>query len=136
MNFEQAKNYLLSHDWYYQSLAAKPLYISYPMRACYSMKLLGKQIPVAYDVKAYIGKDDVMDDYLTKESLSEVALYYWKRQQKDSTFIFKLAASFDALGSNGIESPGIHLSPTIRWKLFQSTSFNGLASGNSLGFLS
>jgi len=91
MNFEQAQKYLLNHDWYYQSLAAKSLYISYPMRACCAMKLFGKPIPVKYDIVAYLGKDEVMDDYLTKKSLAAVAQYYWKKQQKDPDFIFKLS---------------------------------------------
>lgn len=89
MDLEKAKNYLLSHDWYCQSAGAKVIYISFPMKSIFSMRIFGERIPIGYDIKAYLG-EGIMNDYITKQSLVEVALYYWEKQQKDQNFIYKL----------------------------------------------
>ncbi len=89
MDFKKAKNYLLSRDWYYQSGGAKAVYISFPMKSIFSMRIFGEKIPVGYEIKAYLG-EGIMNDYITKQSLAEVALYYWEKQQKDQNFIYKL----------------------------------------------
>ena len=88
MTFNDAKEYVEGREQYNQSGAIVPFTISFPWNACRSMQINGKQIPVKYDISIFL-KDRFMDDYISKDSLTKVALYYIARQEKDHDFLTK-----------------------------------------------
>lgn len=88
MNIIQAKDKLDKIDWYNQGAAVKPLYISYPIWSCFSMRMFGKIIPVKYNIYINI-RADFMDNYISFESLQKVANFYLNKQKKDNNFIKK-----------------------------------------------
>ncbi len=93
MTFSQVKTRLRREDWYLQAAAAKRLYISYPFFACLDFRIGRKKIPVRYNLQATFTKD-FMDDYLSKKSLRQVALYYYGRQKADRGFIAEFMAAW------------------------------------------
>jgi len=93
MEIEQIKKNLEKLQWYNQGAAVKPLYISYPWYACSLMKINGQEISVKYKIAVHIA-NNFMDDYISKESLREVADFYYKRQIEDNFFIQKLISNW------------------------------------------
>lgn len=71
-------------SWYPQGGEAKPLYISYPFRSCYTMK---RRYGVNYGMIVYYGTDDYADWYWDYEGTKRVAAYFLNHQIKDQTFV-------------------------------------------------
>lgn len=77
--------------WYRQGAAARPFYLGAPLLACYKpFTVYHKPTPVSY--KNLIGylADGVCEFYHPRPMLARVALFYWRRQQKDPNFINSL----------------------------------------------
>ncbi|EKE15491.1 MAG: hypothetical protein ACD_11C00157G0002, partial [uncultured bacterium] len=93
MNLIQAKKTIGKVKWYKQGGGVKFLYICYPWLACSLMKMYGIKIPVKYKVIFHI-KNDFMDDYISKDSLKKVALFYHKKQMQNREFIGDLISNW------------------------------------------
>jgi len=89
MDLKQAKEKLSKIDWYRQGAAVKLLTVSFPLRACFEMKIFGRKIPVKYEILVFY-KDNFMENYLSKRSLESAAKHYYRKQVKDKNFIKNL----------------------------------------------
>lgn len=93
MDLTQAKETIGKVEWYKQGGDVKFLYICYPWLSCSLMKMYGIKIPVKYKVIFHI-RNNFMDDYMSKESLKKVAIFYHKKQMQNREFINDLISNW------------------------------------------
>src|SRR3989304_2336856 len=94
-NLSRIKNQYSKISWYKQGGAANPLYLSHPLDKCYHFTILGKTAPINYQKFITSITDNIGRFYFPKNNLTKVAQYYFKRQQQDKGFIYRLKKNWE-----------------------------------------
>lgn len=94
MNLSAIKKKLGKIDWYKQGVEARYIYVGYPWIAMNELTVFGRRIPVVYDTIVCHAKRNNMSWYWSKDSLRNVAGYFYGKQKCDHRFIRKLVKNW------------------------------------------
>lgn len=80
--------------WYKQAGAVKPLYLGYPAHACLGFTVHGRRISLNYTPFGWYLWNDFFDVYFSRETLHNVASFYYEKEQRSPGFIERLRSAW------------------------------------------
>ncbi len=95
MNKKETIKIIKNIDYYRQGCASKPLYVSYPAKACEHFYLKNKPLPYCYKYLFFRFDSNLANDWIAKKDAKKIVVFYLNKQRNDENFIKKAKIHWD-----------------------------------------